>query len=209
MGTRGAFGIVESGIEKIGYNQYDSYPDGHGVENLAWVRGLVENETVDTARQIAAEAILVNENVKPTIEDVLNLEENTDLKVSEQSTDDWYCLTRETHGNIQKMIECGYILDSADFPTDSLFCEWGYMVDFDNGVFEVYKGFQKLPHSEGRFADRGSESSDYYPIRLVASYPFAELPSDEDFIQEHYPSCAGCGYKGCGDESCVDLPVEV
>lgn len=208
MGTRGAFGVQIDGVEKIGYNQYDSYPDGHGVENLAFVREIVEQGKVDLFKQIARDCKVVDENEKPTTEDILNLSEQTNLQVSEQSTDDWYCLTRETHGDIKAMLECGYILDSKNFPQDSLFCEWAYMVDFDNEVFEVYKGFQKVPHTEGRFADRteGREGG-YYPVRLIASYKFSELPSDEDFIQELYPSCATCGYKNC--DSCVDEPAVV
>lgn len=202
MGTRGSFGVVVDGQEKLGYNQFDSYPDGHGIENLAFVRSMVDEGRVDFFKQLAKDAKLVDENVAPTREDKVNLAEFVNLDVSEQSLDDWYCLTRDTHGSIQKQLECGYILDYGDFPADSLFCEWAYVVDFDNEVFEVYKGFNK-GEAVGRFADRKGSHAEYGPVTLVGSYKFSELPSDEDFIQELYPSCTGCGYKGC-DESCVD-----
>jgi hypothetical protein len=199
MGTRGAFGVVADGEEKIGYNQFDSYPDGHGMENLAFVRDMVAGERVEFFRQLAKDARLVDEDAKPTREDKVNLAEFYNGNVSNQSTDDWYCLTRDTHGSIQKQLECGYILNSNDFPIDSLFCEWAYIVDFDNEVFEIYKGFQKEEHSEGRFADRGN-GGDYKPVRLVKAYGFNELPTDEQFIEDILgPECAECSYRGCED----------
>ncbi|MBR4317034.1 MAG: hypothetical protein IKP65_08795 [Alphaproteobacteria bacterium] len=39
MSTRGCVGIVCNGIEKIGYNHYDSYPEGLGVEVLDFLKG--------------------------------------------------------------------------------------------------------------------------------------------------------------------------
>ena len=39
MSTRGAVGIVCNGEEKIGYNHYDSYPEGLGVEVLDFLKG--------------------------------------------------------------------------------------------------------------------------------------------------------------------------
>src|SRR2546429_2502797 len=54
--------------------------------------------------------------------------------------------SRDTQGSIEKMLACGYILDRHDFPLDSLFCEWAYMVDLDLCVFEVYQGFQSETH---------------------------------------------------------------
>ena len=38
MGTRGAFGVIIGEKEKIGYNQFDSYPEGKGIDNLQWLR---------------------------------------------------------------------------------------------------------------------------------------------------------------------------
>lgn len=195
MGTRGSFGFQVNGTEYIGYNQFDSYPEGHGVDNLDWLRSVIDNGLEQSVREAAEAVRLVTDNDKPTPEDVANLEKSTNLQVSNQDTDDWYCLTRETHGNIGAMIECGYILDASDFPRDSLFCEWGYMVDFDKRQFEVYKGFNQGA-TEGRFADRTGSEKDYNPITLVAVYSFDELPSDENFLND----CAGrkcddCGYR--------------
>ncbi len=188
MGTRGAFGVIIGEKEKIGYNQFDSYPSGRGIEVLHWL------QTADfvEVERLAEACRLVDESTPPKPADVKRLKSVTDLGVSEQSTDDWYCLTRDTHGDIEAMLSCGYILDYHDFPLDSLFCEWGYIVDLDQYVFEVYIGFQNEEHHEGRFASRAKKPDDWepkyegdqfwWPIRLIASYPLDNLPSNEEFL---------------------------
>ena len=77
-----------------------------------------------------------------------------------------------------------------------MFCEWAYLVNLDDQTLEVYQGFQDKPHNKGRFAPvevtldkviEGPEDGDdrtYYPIALVKTYPFAGIPSVEDFIKD-------------------------
>ena len=43
MSTRGAIGIRKNGIDKIGFNNYDSYPSGLGNKVLNYIR----NNTID------------------------------------------------------------------------------------------------------------------------------------------------------------------
>lgn len=195
MGTRGAFGVIIGEKEKIGYNQYDSYPSGKGLENLRFVASeLWSTYSREKWVKLAKDCRLVSDKRKPTKVDKDRLRAFTDLSVSEQSLDDWYCLTRQTHGSIEWMLRCGYILDSHDFPLDSVFCEWGYMIDFDKETFEVYRGFQSEPHLAGRFAGRLTEDDlqeqrdryhrpPYYEIALIASYPFEDLPSPSEFLK--------------------------
>lgn len=183
MGTRGAFGVIIGEKEKIGYNQYDSYPSGNGVENLQWLREeYAKDPALSEVRRLATAARLVDDDSSPTPEDVANLRSTTNLGVSEQSTDDWYCLTREAHGSIPAMLNCGYILDGHDFPLDSLFCEWAYIIDLDANTFEVYVGFQKKEHNQGRFASDVPNDDGYYPVRLVATWSLDALPTDDEFL---------------------------
>lgn len=190
MGTRGAFGVIIGEQEKIGYNQFDSYPSGNGIGNLQWLREVVQEGRLDEVAAQAKAARLVTDYDKPTRKDIKALADVSNDGVS--TGDDWYALTHGTHGSIPAMLNYGYIWDSHEFPLESLFCEWGYIVDFDREVFEVYMGFQDKPHSDGRFADRRSKPKNWepryqgdkfwYPIRLIESYPFDALPSDEEFL---------------------------
>jgi hypothetical protein len=210
VGTRGSFGVIIGEKEKIGYNQFDSYPDGNGIENLKWLRTeWLQDDSLEEVRRLAEAAKVVsNETGRPTSAEQKDLAEYADANVSEQSLNDWYCLTRRTHGSIIAMLECGYIDDSSSFPLDSLFCEWAYLVDLDRNVFEVYKGFQRELPKKGRWAGRPTreedeanyglhlkwcaennrepwlpEVSEYKAVELAASWPIDDLPTDEEFLE--------------------------
>jgi hypothetical protein len=65
----------------------------------------------------------------------------------------------------------------VDFPKDSLFCEWCYVIDFDKGTFEVLKGFnrEKLNEDE-RFYEEPNPESVYYPVKLLKEFNLSNLP---------------------------------
>lgn len=176
MGTRGFVGFVVDKTEKIAYNHWDSYPGGLGVDVLAWLRGVDRDGAAEQVRNLR----LVEAGSVPTPEDVERYAKWADLSVSRQSTDDWYCLLRKTQGDPAAMLEAGVIEDAGNFPACSLFAEWGYVADFDQGVFEVYEGFQKEPHDQGRFAHLAGEDG-YQPVKLVASWPLDDLPDEAGF----------------------------
>lgn len=209
MGTRGAYGVIINEQEKIGYGQYDSYPEGSGIENLQWLRIIVSREDwLADVRKKAEACQLVHDDTPPTPEQIKKMSDTHDPFVS--GGNDWYALTRLTHGHLGQMLECGYIYDSSTFPLDSLFCEWAYIVDFDKERFEVYKGFQKTLPKAGRWKGRPTEAEqrkwyedhvayckehdrdpwmtpeqEYKAVELVGSWDFRELPSDEEFL-EHF-----------------------
>ncbi|MEV6633922.1 hypothetical protein AB0M54_24540 [Actinoplanes sp. NPDC051470] len=183
MGTRGFITFVVDGEEKTTYNHCDSYPDGLGVNVLNFLPGSMIGLTA--AREKAAVLKLVTDEVPPTEDQQKALKRYARTGVGRQSRDDWYCLLRETQGNPRAILDAGYMLDAKDFPTDSLFAEYGYVIDFDREVFEAYEGFQHSPHQKGRFADREPKqnaSGTYYPVALVASWPLGALPTHEEFL---------------------------
>lgn len=178
MGTRGFVGFVIDQNEKIAYNHWDSYPSGLGVDVLAWLRDADHANAAEQARQLRT----VASDSTPTEADVKRLAKWADLGVGEKSADDWYCLLRKTQGNPGAMLEAGVVEDAGKFPLDSLFAEYGYVVDFDQRFFEAYEGFQRAEHHDGRFANRSTEGNGYQPVRLVASWPFDQLPDDTTFL---------------------------
>lgn len=179
MGTRGFVGFVVDGTEKIAYNHSDSYPDGLGTDVLGWLR----KAHLGGARRKAAELRVAAPDSQPTADDVERLRGYADMGVGTQQADDWYVLLRHTQGKPAAMLDAGVIQDGSAFPRDSLFAEWGYVVDFDAETFEVYEGFQKAWHTKGRFAHLEPLSGEsYYPVALVASWPLHALPTDEAFI---------------------------
>lgn len=184
MGTRGFIGFVIDKEEKLTYNHWDSYPSGLGAEFLAWLREKVEKQPVTLQTQVAQLRMVTDED-PVTGKDIEHLKQFHNVNVSTGSELEWYSLLRETQGKPEAILEAEVALDAGDFPLDSLFCEWGYLVDLDNNTFEVYQGFQKQAHDEGRFADRHVDEerrgdSQYYPVKLVASWPLDELPTEQE-----------------------------
>ncbi len=184
MSTRGLYGFVIDGTVKVTYNHSDSYPDWLGRNVLEFVRQLVKDGAVDSAAQRVHDLRVVTDETPVTDEDIETLRPWTNISVgSRRERPDWYQLLRDTQGNPDAILSSGYISDGADFALDSLFCEWGYVVDFDAGVLEVYRGFQKAQPTAGRWV--GTEqtgSSGYWAINRVEAFPFAELPEVDDFI---------------------------
>src|SRR6478609_3294940 len=64
-----------------------------------------------------------------------------------------------------------------DWGRESLFCEWGWLVNLDVNRLECYQGFQPAdrPH-RGMFGYvYGTETPEYGPVRLVADLRIASL----------------------------------
>lgn len=78
--------------------------------------------------------------------------------------------------DLDAVLLTGLILDGSGFPADSVYCEWGYLIDLDRSRFEVYRGFQESRPTQGRFARREQAHPLYFPVAPVASWPLVELP---------------------------------
>lgn len=181
MSTRGFISLAVNGETKTAYNHNDAYPDGLGLDVLYWLSGADFN--LAAAAEQARALRVVTEADVPTDEDIAHLVPYTDTSVGARSgRPDWYQLLRRTQGDPAAMLAAGVIEDAGDFPADSLFAEWGYVVDFDTQSFEVYEGFQQVRHEAGRFASLKPCGNGYHPVRLVASWSLASLPTSADFL---------------------------
>lgn len=156
MGTRGLKGFVVNGEVKACYNHDDSYPSGLGTEVCEWLAEEIGFGREDEIRKMAA-----------------------DLR----TVDEWDNEVTYSSAGLGEILDSGIIPDGADFAADSLFCEWAYLVNFDERVVEVYQGFARSPHSDGRFASETANDSDFYPIRLVATYGFDVLPDKAELLE--------------------------
>lgn len=151
MGTRGAVGIRLGGIDKIGYNHYDSYPDGLGKEVIMYLKC----KSVDMLKRVF---------------DEIELDDSAD-----DDGWDWneHCFNKKFQ-------------DYGSFMADSLFNEWSYIVNLDEGVLEIYKGFNKNPDAEGRYASmtRNYGGNEYYGVALVKTIPLDELFAGKYEVKE-------------------------
>lgn len=182
MGTRGLMGFRKNSVDKLTYNHWDNYPSGVGIDILS----ILKKTTINKLNEVFDRIILVEEHSKPTEKEIKECEKWSNLKVSTQVIDDWYCLLRNVQGDIDSYIEGGlrYMIDSKDFIRDSLFCEWGYIINLDKNVLEVWVGFQNIPNKD-RYSKLGAYEShsgeNYYPCRLQNEFDLNNLPSEEEF----------------------------
>ncbi|MEU4576029.1 hypothetical protein [Nonomuraea sp. NPDC023979] len=179
MATRGFVGFVVDQQEKITYNHHDSFPAGVGLDILTWLRAAVR--TLDEMRQRVAALRVVSDSTKPTVDDIERLRRYADTCTDPTQIEDWWQLLWQTYGNPAAILDAGVIWDASYFPATSTHCEWGYMIDLDVKVFEVYRGQQSEPHQRGRFAPV-PEPSQAYPAALVMGWPLGQLPSDDEFL---------------------------
>lgn len=182
MGTRGAYGFYKNGTNKITYNHFDSYPEGLGADVVKFI----QSTPVAELHTIFDEIEMIEENSKPTPEQIEKYQHFADTSVSSGSLEEWYVLLRHAQGDLsafQKGLR--HMIDGgANFMKDSLFCEWAYVINLDENVLEVYEGFQKTPQNN-RYGTEEPDKMGYYNVKLVKTYPLDNIP--KDWIQEVCP----------------------
>ena len=192
MGTRSLTCVVLDGKFKIAqYGQFDGYPSGQGSTALSIMREIVTQNKLDRfTDKVRALTKLTADQHKQLWIDV-GADPNKDyvsMEIGNAFDAKHPELSRRTGAEILSLVmyrDIASVQLSEDFAHDSPFCEWAYVVDLDQGIFEVHKGFVTSPHSKGRFASGRCEGSGYYPVQLAKSYKLASLPDNEDFLREN------------------------
>jgi hypothetical protein len=181
MSTRGLYGFRVNKKDFLAYNHSDSYPEYLGVEMAKFVLKILDN--LATYKKLAEKLVLVDSSTTPTYEQTQLLKKYANTGVSTGKLTEWYCLLRNCQGDPMATLESGHMLDAAENVVDSMDCEWAYIVNFDTGKLEVYKGWQTKPHKKGRYAKLKVTPNNcgdtFYPIALVANIPFADVTAEK------------------------------
>lgn len=171
MGTRGTYGLYKNGVSKLTYNHWDSYPSGLGKEMLSFAR----NTTVKELNEIFESLIMVDEKSNPT-----TVEKKRLMKLGYSYEEggrqlNWYNILGGTLGDLS-VYEDGlcYMIEYSNFIKESLYCEWGYIVNLDDETFEIYKGFQEEKNNN-RYSIETPLNKTYYACKLVGKIPINEL----------------------------------
>ncbi|MFC5813615.1 hypothetical protein [Nonomuraea harbinensis] len=179
MASRGFVGFVVDRTEKIAYNHHDSGPTGVGLIVLSWLR--ITMKTPQALRERVTALRVVDPGSRPTVHDIERLAEHADPHASPRGVTFWMELLWQTQGDPDAMLRAGVIEDASSYPVEASDCEWGYLIDLDTTVFEVYRGKQAAPHNRGRFVTQ-PHPDDHFPVALVAGWRFDQLPSDDEFL---------------------------
>lgn len=184
MGTGGFVGFVVDGVEKITFTSGDSFPSSGGLSVLDWLSAHLEDLASPVPEQARA-LRLVPSSFDPddpadldTVRRALRGGPFADF--ADESVEE---VLEFAALDLGTLLRGGIAYDGSESPLDSLFCEWGYLVDLDGKAFEVYRGFQTSPPAEGRFAGRPPVRDGYFPVALVASWPFTALPDRASFLK--------------------------
>lgn len=143
MGTRGKYGFYYNGKYYLFYNHFDSYVDGLGNKILKELIQLIKTCILENVnfyeyiKNYINNAKIVTDNDKPTPGDIIKLQYLTDLQVSEESMDNWYCLTRKGQGSITSHLYTGifYCEVLGKLPEPDIFIEFTYIIDLEKHVF--------------------------------------------------------------------------
>jgi hypothetical protein len=191
MGTRNLTMVFADGKYKLAqYCQWDGYPEGQGETVLEFARDKMDRATflanLDKCREIDSEEMQRRyASVGADGSGWVNME------VADRFKAKWPQLNRDMGADVLELIQGtpdGLDLHShLSFAGDGLFCEWAYVLDFDKGALEVYRGFNKKPlEASERFASFKSENG-YTPIKFAKSWPLDALPTNEEFFKALVP----------------------
>ncbi len=175
MSTRGITGVKSEGKYFISYNHSDSYPSSLGCEMIEFVKDNINN--IDAFKEKFKNVISVKNSEAVPLEFQKKYGKYADTGVSSGQLSEWYVLLRNLQGIdwLEEILNgnlCHYI-DSYDFVKDSLFCEWGYIIDLNNNVLNIYCGLQEEPFEENEFGIENNRG--YYPIKLIKQINFNDI----------------------------------
>jgi hypothetical protein len=201
MGTRHLVCVADGGEYKVAqYGQFDGYPDGVGLHILRFVRW---EDNLKQLKEGLKYLRWATEEDYQRVKKECGLDDTGWMNMDQAEVFGKHFpeLARETSSEILEMIVENAmrqrpkqiaIQDSIDFAGDSLFCEWAYVIDFDKGTLEVYKGFNQDPEAYRgqRFENaplnewKSHSGNNYYPIVLAKTYFLDTLPSDDEFLND-------------------------
>jgi hypothetical protein len=193
MGTRNLTVVKSGDVYKLAqYGQWDGYPNGLGVDLLDVLRATSVEKLREAVQRIVQ---LSDDEVKALWATVGADGRWVDMKQSDEFKKRYPSLHRDTHGAkfLDILLSTSQPVphqSSLEFASDSLMCEWCYVIDLDEGVLDVYKGFNTQPLGEKeRFVfleakcrtEPNQSGETYHPVKFVGSYLLDHLPTDEEF----------------------------
>lgn len=187
MGTRGIFGLRVDQKDHLFYNHFDSYPTGLGIEFVTAIAKVLKTYgSIAAVAEKARAIVVVDESAVVSAEHKQRFGkkywENVDTGLNN------YAYFRKLQGDLALTLDVGVAMENNDFIKDSLFCEYGYVLNLDdteNPTIEVYLGFRSKPHTDGRYASAWTEEQKkeaeakgrefYYPCALVETIPLSVI----------------------------------
>lgn len=191
MGTRNLT-MVKLGGKLFGqYGQWDGYPEGQGLTALRFLQNGFDEEKFKANFEKAV--FLTDKEIEERWENA-GAEPGAafvGMDVADEFKRNNMHLSRDMGAKILKYIQetsNPELQNGIAFAADSLFCEWGYMVDLDARELQCFRGFNRKPLARGQFFENLKPlEKGYYPIEEIKSFKFDELKAitfseSKDFV---------------------------
>ena len=158
MSTRGVFIIRKDGAEKAMKILHDAYPDGAGVDII----DLVKTTDLDALCGCLTEY------------DEWDMPDPEETGCPDEPVPFSYDICRLAVKNRKQIWT---LAGTRDYILDSLFCEYGYVLDLNREELLFFKGGQTKPQEENPYGTEPEHPAGvkeaYYPCRLAAVFPLA------------------------------------
>ena len=178
MGTRSLIAVQLDGEYKIAqYSQWDGYPEGQGMKCLNFLREeMVEQKFRDRLRKLRMVHTKEELNALQSI--------YSDVKVIPE-------FDRDTGADILKIVQdgktvTGCVVNNIGFAADTVGCEYVWVIDLDQRMFEVDFGFNRIPLNGGDrfyFLRDKVDREGCFPARIFAAWSLNDLPTKEEFLK--------------------------
>jgi len=158
MSTSGIYGFRKNGEDKTARSEYDSYPKGLGVAVVEFCKAT----SVEEMHEIFDRIELIDEDFDFNEGQF----ENNEVDLSKQNPLDIF------------KTESPYMTDSKDFIKNSLFCEYGYIINLDTDKLECWLGYQREPDMSNRYGIKPFDALGtgiYYPCRNVMEVKLEDI----------------------------------
>ena len=193
MGTRSLIMVVRDKTPKVAqYSQYEGEPNVTGIKILQFLSKANLTEFKEKLNHVK----FTNDDKINEINKELDSICSNDLEcVIKYLKDNYPFITHDIGASILQSIMDStedeiWLVDRSDFAANSLFCEWGYVVDLDKNTFEIYEGFQENPLDQTeRFKYLEKTDCEYFPISLFEEYDLNNLPTPKEFSRDFNEYC--------------------
>lgn len=164
MGTRNLTMVISNGKTKIAqYGQWDGYPSGQGLTILRFLQKADLDkfkQKVESLCQWVSQRQLnkwYREVGQDPKEQFISMDKKNKFKANHPQLD------RDMAADVLDFVyhseEPVFLSDNSEFIKDGLFCEWAYIINLDEGTFQVKNGADK-------------------------TYSLKKLPSEKKFLKE-------------------------
>ena len=179
----------------VQYGQWDGYPSGQGARVLRFLksRGSIERLTVGLQHiyyPSKAEVDEIWERIeKSQIETDARMRQQGKWEMRSMATEICPSLSRDTAAGILDLVAKASeekkvpIQRDFDFITDTLFCEYIWVLDLDDRVFEGYGGHEEKEGAGSQRFDKVEGVEGVVP-RLICKFGFDDLPISIDDVDK-------------------------